>query len=77
MNSKTAARMKRAQKTFARLEVIARREIVRLEKIQHIKPEDFRAAVALRDVADLCGRYAKTAALPHDPTLPFLAAQAS
>lgn len=69
MNTKTAARMKRVSRVFARLQRVANREIKHLEKIQHLKPEDFRAAVALREVDDLCGRHEKTATQPHQPEL--------
>lgn len=64
MNSKTAARMKHAARVFGRLATTADREIRRLEKIKHLKPEDFAAAVKLREISDLCKKHAATVSEP-------------
>ncbi len=64
MNTKTAARMKRVSRVFDRIAAQAEREIRRLNRIQHVKPEDFHAGVALREISDLAKAHAARAALP-------------
>lgn len=53
--------MKRVSRVFLRIANQAEREIRRLNRIQYVKPEDFHAGVALREVADLAKAHAQRA----------------
>lgn len=69
MNTKTAARMKRVSRVFLRIADQAEREIRRLNRIQHVKPEDFHAGIALREIADLAKARAALTFVPSQKEL--------
>ncbi|MBW7895164.1 MAG: hypothetical protein H3C27_08620 [Opitutaceae bacterium] len=71
MNTKTARRMARVETVLCRIRRQALAEVKSLDKLVHLKPEHFRAAEKLRDIATAADAAAASVTADHQPSLPL------